>query len=252
MDGTPRRRQVGRPAALLTTILLVLGSVALAGTAYADQSPTGRAHSAGAQSAGAQSGTRSHAQSQIPSATPASPANGLASGHPRHRTHAAATQGRSPVNLPRPNDFQAQADPDGSANGGVDQPGGTGGADPTSQDGNNGSGNDADCEDDNNGVGVPGHCKDRGGSPAEVTPDVPGAGDVAPERPALTSVGVLGPVPDNSSGGTSSSVSRGTSAPHAGVLPETGAAGGLAAIALAGVSALVLGGSLVRRRRTAS
>ena len=57
--------------------------------------------------------------------------------------------------------WQAQADPDGNENGGVDQPGGSGGVNTDDQDGNNGSGNDSDCEDDNRGKGVPGHCKDK-------------------------------------------------------------------------------------------
>lgn len=57
--------------------------------------------------------------------------------------------------------WQAQADPDGNENGGVDQPGGSGGLNTDDQDGNNGSGNDSDCEDDNRGKGVPGHCKDK-------------------------------------------------------------------------------------------
>jgi len=45
----------------------------------------------------------------------------------------------------------AQSDPDGTSNGGVDQPGGEGGDDHADQDGNNGCGNDDDFEDDNNG-----------------------------------------------------------------------------------------------------
>jgi LPXTG-motif cell wall-anchored protein len=69
--------------------------------------------------------------------------------------------GTSGVSLPKPNRYQAQADPDGMENGGVDQPGGTGGVNTSAQDGNNGSGNDIDCEDDNRGQGVPGHCKPR-------------------------------------------------------------------------------------------
>ena len=82
--------------------------------------------------------------------------------------------------------WQAQRDPDGEENGGVDQPGGTGGVDKTDQDGNNGSGNDSDCEDDNNGKGVPGHCKDKsnngksdengGGKPGEKSDESRGNG----------------------------------------------------------------------------
>ena len=45
----------------------------------------------------------------------------------------------------------AQADPDGMANWGVDQEGGDGGLYLGDQDGNNGCGNDHDFEDDNNG-----------------------------------------------------------------------------------------------------
>jgi LPXTG-motif cell wall-anchored protein len=63
--------------------------------------------------------------------------------------------------------WQAQSDPDGDENGGIDQPGGTGGYDPKGWDGNNGSGNDPDCEDDNRGKGVPGHCKARPAKPGK-------------------------------------------------------------------------------------
>ena len=82
----------------------------------------------------------------------------------------------SAVQHERPNDYQAQSDPDGMENGGVDQPGGSGGypidAEGTKdQDGNNGTGNDEDCEDDNRGKGVPGHCKDSG---TDETPDIGG------------------------------------------------------------------------------
>ncbi len=79
--------------------------------------------------------------------------------------------------------WQAQADPDGQQNGGIDQPGGTGGADRTDQDGNNGSGNDADCEDDNRGKGVPGHCK------ATSTHGSQGQDRTAPRAPGRTDDG---------------------------------------------------------------
>ncbi len=49
------------------------------------------------------------------------------------------------------NQGKSQSDPDGDSNGGVDKPGGDGGADLADQDGNNGCGNDDDFEDDNNG-----------------------------------------------------------------------------------------------------
>jgi LPXTG-motif cell wall-anchored protein len=76
--------------------------------------------------------------------------------------------------------WQAQADPDGDENGGIDQPGGTGGVDVDDQDGNNGSGNDSDCEDDNRGKGVPGHCKERPSKPAQAQEP---AGPEKPEKP---------------------------------------------------------------------
>lgn len=117
-------RDTGRRVAWGSAALLVAGSIAFATPALAAPSDTGRAH---------------------------------ASSH-------SGGQGSSSVHLAKPNGYQAQSDPDGMDNGGVDQPGGTGGVDKTSQDGNNGSGNDADCEDDNRGVGVPGHCKDRDSS----------------------------------------------------------------------------------------
>ena len=95
----------------------------------------------------------------------------------------------------RPNDWQAQADPDGMDNGGVDQPGGNGGT-VGSQDGNNGSGNDADCEDDNRGRGVPGHCEDTSSAaqPTAMTPVQPAAAGVpAPAAPGAS--GAPGAVP---------------------------------------------------------
>jgi LPXTG-motif cell wall-anchored protein len=77
------------------------------------------------------------------------------------KSRAGSSSSNSAVRHERPNGYQAQADPDGDENGGVDQPGGEGGVDTSDQDGNNGSGNDSDCEDDNRGKGVPGHCKDK-------------------------------------------------------------------------------------------
>jgi hypothetical protein len=74
-------------------------------------------------------------------------------------TSTAKSGSGSTVRHPKGNTYQAQSDPDGMENGGVDQPGGQGGVNTSTQDGNNGSGNDSDCEDDNRGKGVPGHCK---------------------------------------------------------------------------------------------
>jgi LPXTG-motif cell wall-anchored protein len=113
--------------------------------------------------------------------------------------------------------YQAQADPDGEENGGVDQPGGEGGT-IGAQDGNNGSGNDADCEDDNRGRGVPGHCRPHPGKGAEHrghTPTPPNAGSEhehgAPHR--------------SSSRGVTESQPQ-TQAPSAGsTQPSTGAQG---------------------------
>ncbi len=49
------------------------------------------------------------------------------------------------------NQGKSGSDPDKKTNGGLDKPGGSGGADRHDQDGNNGCGNDDDFEDDNNG-----------------------------------------------------------------------------------------------------
>jgi LPXTG-motif cell wall-anchored protein len=187
------------------------------------------------------------------------------------------------VSLPRPNGFQAQADPDGMLNGGVDQPGGAGGVDPTDQDGNNGSGNDTDCEDDNRGVGIPGHCKPRPETSGGVTGDVvtpgttPETGDTVEVTPTpatdttgTTSTTVAAPMVPVTSGlppaisltaqGTASHVagpvvptSAGAPPPVDSLLPSTGAAAGVLAMLLTGLVALALGGGLVvsRRRSTA-
>lgn len=96
-------------------------------------------------------------------------------------TRDGAASDNSGVQIDRPNDYQAQADPDGDDNGGVDQPGGDGGVDPTDQDGNNGSGNDSDCEDDNRGVGIPGHCKERESEDQDADTTGTGAEDVTVE-----------------------------------------------------------------------
>lgn len=91
--------------------------------------------------------------------------------------------------------WQAQADPDGDENGGVDQPGGSGGVNTDDQDGNNGSGNDSDCEDDNRGKGVPGHCKDKPGKdkPGKGQPSQPGEpGEPGTDEPSTDEPGYPG------------------------------------------------------------
>jgi hypothetical protein len=183
--------------------------------------------------------------------------HGYARGHthprPASSDHSAAGEhGGSGVNLPRPNDFQAQADPDGAANGGVDQPGGSGGVDPTAQDGNNGSGNDADCEDDNRGVGVPGHCTPQ---PEPVV--TPPGDDVIPP-PSDTDVGVpvaVPVVPDTGEpvvsppAASSTAVTQARAVDGATVLPNTGAGPALFGLALAAVTALLVGAGLARQGR---
>ena len=126
---------------LVSALVLVLGSVGFAASASA--SP-GNGHRYG----------QTKAQPHEPATTEKSPETKASAGH-------RPTSSESGVSLQRPNDYQAQSDPDGMENGGVDQPGGQGGVNTSAQDGNNGSGNDIDCEDDNRGVGVPGHCKDK-------------------------------------------------------------------------------------------
>ena len=230
----------GRLVGWVATVVLVAGSIAFAAPAAA-KSDSGGAHSARGQA---------HKQ-------PAA-AQGKKRGHDRPAPvrggHVRGSQGGSGVSLPRPNDFQAQSDPDGLENGGVDQPGGQGGVDPTAQDGNNGSGNDTDCEDDNNGVGVPGHCKD---DPETVT--TPPAVDVEPVGETVVIAGPFAP--------TASSVAiempeathpqavvlggsrmPGTSAT---VLPDTGAGQVLLGLALAGLATLAVGAGLLRQGRRA-
>lgn len=214
-------------------------------------------------------------------AQPGHPNDGQADSHPAPKTADGATT------FTRPNDWQAQADPDGTSNGGVDQPGGTGGT-IGAQDGNNGSGNDTDCEDDNRGQGVPGHCKATNTSaqtpsvatPTHQAPDLSSTSATAPKAIAPTTVApasaaatkaaqpVAQPVaPPAQVLGTSAVRPRtqphlavhgqvaGISAsaePTAGLLPNTGAAD-LAPLGAAGV-ALVAGGAglLLWRRRLAS
>lgn len=175
----------------------------------------------------------------------------------------------------RPNDWQAQADPDGMTNGGVDQPGGTGGT-IGSQDGNNGSGNDADCEDDNRGQGVPGHCKDTSsaaqqgdvtpvqssepgvpaGVPADSGPGAQAAGRPV-ARPVAPPAEILGisairprTQPHLAVPGQVAGISA-SAEPTAGLLPNTGA-GDLAPFGAAGLALLGGGaGLLLWRRRLA-
>jgi LPXTG-motif cell wall-anchored protein len=166
--------------------------------------------------------------------------------------------------------WQAQADPDGMENGGVDQPGGQGGT-VGQQDGNNGSGNDADCEDDNRGRGIPGHCKTKDDrehqtgrdeesedaptelveAPVEsvVTPDeesvLAPAGETVEESVAgpLAAEYVLSPSP----------LAQGAAAAgraSSGVLPNTGAGDALTWLALAGALAMGAGsGTIAVARR---
>jgi LPXTG-motif cell wall-anchored protein len=244
--------------ASISSILLVAASVAFAGAASADASSQGRSQSAQAQGQG---GGHSAA----------------APGHTKVRRSPSGTHssgGGSAVSLPRPNHFQAQADPDGMENGGVDQPGGQGGVDTTTQDGNNGSGNDTDCEDDNRGVGVPGHCKDRPGHPGGETPEVPptdtgqtpgteGPGTPVVDQPSVPGADlplqVLAPTLGSSTSASPVadtaplSLTRASAEPASGVLPNTGAGEALLALALGGLATLVVGaGLLLQGRRTVS
>jgi len=240
-----RRTADGRSLVWVGAALLVLASVGVGTPAFGAQSDNGHGHSAEGQAHKAQGQAHKSAHQ-----------------HSGHGTQGAggttAAHGGSGVSLPRPNDFQAQADPDGMANGGVDQPGGTGGIDTTTQDGNNGSGNDTDCEDDNNGVGVPGHCRPK----PDTTPQSPAPGGDAPagtdsvDQSQQAAAPVL--VPDTlvSAPHTDDTLVRGvfgTSAPPAraaaGVLPDTGAGQALLGLAIGALAALVVGAALVRRGR---
>jgi LPXTG-motif cell wall-anchored protein len=230
--------------------ILVTMSLAFASPSYAQQHDTGEAMSAQGQAHAARGHAPTHRLKHA-SATRSHATGGTVT----------TTSGGSAVNLPRPNDFQAQADPDGMENGGVDQPGGQGGIDTTTQDGNNGSGNDADCEDDNNGVGVPSHCKDRPGT------DHPVTRNPVTSNPA-TGPEVAGPVLPTSSVGSGSAVqvaapgvfagslapahvaaAKAAAAPAAGVLPNTGAGQALAALAIAGLAGLGIGAAILHQSR---
>lgn len=260
-----------RGVARVGAVALAAASIGFAAPALATQPNTPSAHAAAGQ---AHQPTTKHVDHR-------------ATSH-QHTTHAnhtstpqagsgSSSQGGSAVSLDKPNSFQAQADPDGMTNGGVDQPGGTGGVDTSSQDGNNGSGNDADCEDDNRGVGVPGHCKDRPTTGSEDDTGAPLPGQVPAENtdentgqtsgltpqlqltPSLTAVaGATGTdsslVSAPATGQVRGEVRTHTVAAHSatGVLPETGAGPALLGLALAALVALGLGTGLVRRGRRAA
>ena len=98
------------------------------------------------------------------------------------------------------NQGKARSDPDGTSNGGRDQPGGSGGVDRLDQDGNNGCGNDDDFEDDNRGRCGRAKTKTGPGSkgkPADVPRGKDKAADVAvstgPGTPGTGLLPVLGP-----------------------------------------------------------
>ena len=258
MRGNGDSRHRGRWGAWIGAAVLLAGSIGFTTPAFAAQSDNGRGHSAQGQAhkpAKTQHATTSHR----PTST---------GGHT-----STGGQGGSGVSLPRPNHYQAQSDPDGMENGGVDQPGGQGGVDTTSQDGNNGSGNDADCEDDNRGRGVPGHCKDR---PAPVTPPVvetppaagggstdtgtPGTTDTGtPNQGSIVSAPGLTPVTGLSESTVSAPAAAAAPASvtasgstAAGVLPNTWAGAALLGLAIAALVALAVGTGLVRQGRRTS
>jgi LPXTG-motif cell wall-anchored protein len=227
--------------ASISSFVLVIGSVAFATPATADPSSQGQAHSASGQANRPEKAPR-------PGKAPR-PEKAPAHGKP-------ARSGASAVSLPRPNDFQAQSDPDGMTNGGVDQPGGLGGVDTTSQDGNNGSGNDTDCEDDNRGVGIPGHCKDRIGARILGAPGIPESDNPVvptPEQPASPLVLTPG-VPAVAPLASSDVAPAAMAAPRAvaSVLPNTGLGQGTLSLGLAGLAALLVGGGLLRGSRRAT
>ena len=249
MRSSQDSRHTGRLLTWCSAALLVAGSIGFATPALAAQSDTGQAHSAHGQA---------HAQ---------------AGQHRHHQASSHAGHGGSGVSLAKPNGFQAQADPDGMENGGVDQPGGTGGVDTTTQDGNNGSGNDTDCEDDNRGVGVPGHCKHRAVSDSTGASDETPApeavqlatetaaqagqdlattfGQPAVSAPESASVQVLAPTSSAAYAGAASGMAAAPAATAASVLPNTGAGQSLPGLAMAALGALALGTGLLRRSRSA-
>lgn len=235
----------------------------------------------------------------------AAPGNGGGHAHQAAKAHAAGKKdakgssskaeggnggGTTTVKHTRPNSYQAQADPDGLDNGGVDQPGGQGGT-VGSQDGNNGSGNDTDCEDDNRGKGVPGHCKQRDDTsapaktgPAADTKESESDEDSAPTTPsdaigtapveqALTpGIDLTAPVVNEVAGVSAEVDASGTPAEvaavsaersgvvnrpatgllaQAGILPQTGLARDLTLVGLAGLALALAGGAVLALQRKA-
>lgn len=236
---------LGRFLARTSAVALVSASIGFAAPVLAAQ-PDDPGHSAAGR---AHEQTHHHHAATVKERPAASPGG---------------SQGASGVSIPKPNGFQAQADPDGMANGGIDQPGGTGGVDTSTQDGNNGSGNDADCEDDNRGVGIPGHCKDApaaavptddGAPAADLPTDSPTADQqveapvLQPERPAVDTFLAQAAVPTVFAPGTGAPATKAVTA--AGVLPSTGAGQALLGLSLAALAALGLGTALVRQGRRA-
>lgn len=171
-----------------------------------------------------------------------------------------SSSSKAAVQHERPNDFQAQADPDGDTNGGVDQPGGEGGADPSDQDGNNGSGNDSDCEDDNRGKGVPGHCKEKPASTilagdADLLAD---DADVLSEEATVLGVEAMADTAPAVVAGTQALAPAGaqvlgveqSAAPSTGILPQTGAATPLTLLMFTGLGLATVGAvTLLARQR---
>ena len=177
--------------------------------------------------------------------------------------------------------WQAQSDPDGDENGGIDQPGGDGGHDPKGWDGNNGSGNDPDCEDDNRGKGVPGHCKVRPAEPAPTenptkpqkdesekdstdetpseVPTRPGGSKVVTET--VTEVLGIERFSGKVSGTAAGRAPAAAATPEAGaapaaaaedsdgMLPDTGADAAMLAMLAGGLAAAGAGTAMVRRGR---
>jgi LPXTG-motif cell wall-anchored protein len=274
MRSTQDRKHAGRLAAWSSAAVLVAGSVGVAAPTFAAQ-PDNPSAQGQAQSQAHSQPTTQHATADQPGKTKARTGSRPSASHASSQ---AGHQGSgSGVSLDRPNDFQAQADPDGMENGGVDQPGGTGGIDTTTQDGNNGSGNDVDCEDDNRGVGVPGHCKERPAEPPagdEVVPSQGGVPDetVVPSQDgsvaglltesnqlttalatapttSLDTALVSTPTPRSVQTSTQVRAQAAHAFPAAGVLPNTGAGQALLGLAIAALAALALGGGLVRQGR---
>jgi hypothetical protein len=260
-------KHTGRLLAWSSAALVMAGSIGFTAPAFAGQPTTPSTHAAQGQA---------FQQEHTPASARTSHTSGTGKGHSAptasHGSAPAADHTGSGVSLDKPNDFQAQSDPDGMLNGGVDQPGGTGGVDTTTQDGNNGSGNDTDCEDDNRGVGVPGHCKDRPApatSPVDditlptsdlvVETGIPGQGGLESAllaQPGASST-VLAPVQGTTTqvsapAAGSAQVDALRSSSAAGVLPNTGAGQALLGLLIAALAALGLGAGLTRHGRRAA